>query len=76
MNLYFVQRTDKIGLDQYDSFVCAAEDRAQALAMKPHESVRDGDGTWSDNVVATPIGVASDLIFAEPVVILASFNAA
>lgn len=43
LKLYLVSRTDKIGYDEYDSFIIAAESRIEARAVHP-----DGRNGWND----------------------------
>jgi hypothetical protein len=35
MKIYMVERTDQVGYDEYDSFVCVAHDETQARWMVP-----------------------------------------
>lgn len=72
LNLYLVARTDKLGYDEYDSMIVAAESIDAARSMRPGI----GDWTWTsqDNLTVSQIGIASEDI-TEPKVILSSFNA-
>lgn len=45
MNIYLVERTDKIDYDQYIGFVCAAESEDQARHMNPTY-----DGEFDNNL--------------------------
>ena len=45
MNIYLVERTDKIDYDQYTGFVCAAESEDQARHMNPTY-----DGEFDNNL--------------------------
>lgn len=88
MNLYLVSRTDDIGYDEYDAFVCAAESEEQARKMLPfdEELVREETEEnirnltiweWTNdlnNIEVTHIGKADEK-YTKPTVILASFNA-
>jgi hypothetical protein len=44
MNIYKVSRTDTVGWDQYDAFVCIAETEEAARNMHPYED--DHDDIW------------------------------
>lgn len=46
MNIYKVERTDKWSYDNYDAFVCVAQNEEQARWMmpNPHYEVRRDDG--------------------------------
>lgn len=88
MNLYLVQRTDPIGYDEYDSFVCAAESEEQARKMLPfdEELVREETEEnirnlifweWTNDlnkIKVEYIGKADEK-YKKPTVILSSFNA-
>lgn len=90
MNLYLVSRTDSIGYDEYDAFVCVAESEEQALSLHPDGGtiewfftkadgthyIRNCDFGWhfGERAVAKYIGKADEK-YKEPTVILASFNA-
>lgn len=37
MNIYLVERTDSVGYDEYDSFVCVAMDEDTARHISPDE---------------------------------------
>ena len=89
MNLYLVSRTDTPDYDEYDAFVCAAENEEQALSLHPGGGTIEGffaaDGTYyirncdfewhfGERAVAKYIGKADEK-YTEPTVILASFNA-
>lgn len=46
MKIYKVSRTDRIGYDQYDAFICIAETAEDARRMHPNddeETYDDGD---------------------------------
>lgn len=55
MNIYSVKRTDTIGWDEYDSFVCYAKTEKDARSIFPHSSYErkvskfNEEGAW-DNV--------------------------
>lgn len=89
MNLYLLRRTDTIGYDEYDAFVCAAENEEQALSLHPDGGtieeffaadgthyIRNRDFEWhfGKRAVAKYIGKADEK-YTKPTVILASFNA-
>ena len=88
MNLYLVSRTDSIGYDEYDAFVCAAENEEQARKMLPfdEELVREETEEnirnlifweWTNDlnkIKVEYIGKADEK-YTKPTVILASFNA-
>lgn len=57
MNIYKVERTDRWGYDDYDSFVCYANDEEEAKHLSPDgyhgwhiDSFKwqNKDGTWSE----------------------------
>jgi hypothetical protein len=77
MNLYQVYRTDKIGYDEYDAMVVAADSDDEAFRLCDEESGCSGDdyATWAkpDHLLIRIIGTTlPDL---EAGVIIASFNA-
>lgn len=81
MNIYMVERTDgRVGYDEYDAFIVAAEDEADAVKFHPNgdEQVEPDPpyGSWpADRVTFSVklIGEAAPGI--ERGVVLASFNA-
>lgn len=84
MNLYLVSRTDDIGYDEYDAFVCAAESEEQARSMPPVKEwltseLLNSNIIWEwtnnlNNIKVEYIGKADEK-YTKPTVILASFNA-
>ena len=84
MNLYLLRRTDTIGYDEYDAFVCAAESEDQARSMPPANEwltseLLNSNIIWEwtndlNNIEVTHIGKADEK-YTKPTVILASFNA-
>lgn len=52
MNIYFVERTDEIGYDEFDSFVCVAHNEEEASRI--HPSYQNND--FYKNLIL-PIGV-------------------
>lgn len=46
MNIYLIQRTDKINWDEYDSFVCLAESEEIALSLSPMHYDKLGYIDW------------------------------
>lgn len=83
MNIYFVERTDTVDYDQFDSFVCYAENEIKAKEMFPknNKSFCDYNDFYScwiefskiDTLKVTLIGAHNGVT--EPAVILSSFNA-
>ena len=74
MNIYKVSRLDKVGYDEYDAFVVAATNEAEAtqfLLDKYHHTGVYAE--WSDKTTATLIGTTD--IYTEPTQILGSYNA-
>lgn len=91
MNFYLVERTDKWSYDDYDSFVCVAENEEQARWMTPDPEYH----MWKDGIRCFSYGEQkpAPLDFSswckdpvknlkvtllnptEPKVILSSFNA-
>lgn len=84
MKLFLVSRTDDIGYEEYDAFVCAAESEEQALRMLPDDDWRtreyvNGLIIWEwtkdlNKIKVEYIGEADEK-YTKPAVILASFNA-
>lgn len=84
MNIYWVARTDKVGYDEYDSFVVVAPNKHAALYTHPDQFCPtwktgpwDGDnprGTWTKvgNVEVALVGKADN---DEYRIVCASFNA-
>jgi hypothetical protein len=81
MNLYLVERRDRIGYHEFDSFVCRAETESEARAMHPND---DGSPTLYSDGRVWPVGDRSTLVVTwigeartiiTPGVVLASFNA-
>lgn len=84
MNLYLVKRTDEIGYDEYDAFVCAAESAEQARSMPPVDEWLTGEllssniiWEWTNdlNKIKVEYVGKADEKYTKPTVILASFNA-
>ena len=88
MNLYLVSRTETIGYDEYDAFVCAAESEEQARKMLPfdeelvreeaEENIRNltiWEWTKDLNKIKVEYIGKADEKYTKPTVILASFNA-
>jgi hypothetical protein len=51
MNIYKVSRTDEVGWDEYDSFVCVAETAAAAKKVHPFDEYNNTEWppeTYSD----------------------------
>ena len=84
MNLYLVYRQDDCGYDEYDSFVCTAEDESVARLTHPSGDAYVWDRNWlfghcSDNTWPAPgklkvteLGTAAEGVSG---VLCASFNA-
>lgn len=79
MKLWLIQRTDRVGWDEYDSAVVAADDEVSARSINPDGSGRkwgDRYSSWCKSpelVDVTLLGTAKR--GTEAGVILASFNA-
>ncbi len=77
MNLYYVQRLERIGYDTYDSMVVAAESEADARKTHPGgDPVEDPYRLWTaaiDRLQVRLIGTAAEDVKAG--VICSSFNA-
>lgn len=75
MNLYLVKRTDRVGYDQYDAFVVAANSHVEAkkLLTKTYGGSDDLYHQWSDAVKSERIGISRD--YGTPTEILGSYNA-
>jgi len=84
MKLYLVERTDKIGWDEYDSFVCVADSEESARQINPIDSYSEWTGeSWDadgfdwvnpSTLKITEIGLAKEGL-ANGNIILSSFNA-
>ena len=85
MYIFLVQRTDKVGYDEYDSFICVANSESQARLMNPNYNEIENNlyfnfdypyiSDWVKNpnsLVVTKIGKADSN---QPRVILSSYNA-
>lgn len=86
--LYLVKRTDNVRWDEYDSFVCCAEDEDEARKIHPNGTMcfkKDMSddyreyftGAWTDKIETlevTCIGIAN-LSLRNRQVICASYNA-
>ena len=73
-SIYLVTRTDDVGYDEYDSFVCYASTKEEALNMEPTGGPPEYHGfPWSKDVTARLVGLTYQNV--ENSVILASFNA-
>lgn len=88
MKLFLVKRTDYVGYDEYDAFVCAAESEEQARKMLPfdEELVREEteenissliiwEWTKDLNKIEVEYIGEADEKYTKPAVILASFCA-
>lgn len=72
MYLYLVERTDQIYYEQYDSFVCVAENAGQALGMLPDPDL--STDYWTNdqaNLKCTWLGEAAPE-YRKPAIILTS----
>lgn len=47
--IYLVERTDEIGWDQYESFVCVANNGHESRRIHPDHHIKWGGEKWSDN---------------------------
>lgn len=84
MKLFLVKRTDYVGYDEFDAFVCAAESEEQARSMLPDDEWHMKEYViglimceWTkdlNKIEVEYIGEADEK-YTEPAVILASFNA-
>lgn len=90
MKIYKVKRTDDIGYDEYDAFVCVAPDMETAKNIKPGYrhglfvtlawDEQDGSSnfdTWTcdKNAVKVELLGIADATFDKTQILLASFNA-
>lgn len=79
MKIYLVSRNDRIDYDQYDSFVCVAEDENAARNMSPDSC--EWNENWNvwiarDRVGELTVKYVGEAEFGEdPYVVCASFNA-
>ena len=78
MKIYLIERTDRIGYDEYDSIIVIAKDEAEALEYQPSgdKEFSDYSDSWTntvDNIIVTLIGTATR--GSKSGVVLASFNA-
>jgi hypothetical protein len=83
MNIYLVERTDSVNYDEYDSFVCYAENEQKAIETFPknNKSFSDYDEFYNcwieiskiDTLKVTLVGAHNGI--KTPSVILSSFNA-
>jgi hypothetical protein len=75
MNIYLLDRTDKVDYDQYDSFVVVAKSPKQArdYVRSIHKPDRYSCDCWSDDNKAQLIGTTDKYV--SPEIILGSFNA-
>ena len=79
MNIYLVERTDNIGYEQYDSFICITKNEQEARETHPSEWDKN-EFEWQDwiefskinSLKVTMIGVSSEQ---KKRVVLTSFNA-
>jgi len=73
MNLYLIERTDRVGYDEYDSIVVAAENEEEALEMGPNWPDKDYGGCWAskEKLIIELIGTTTR----DRDVIITSFNA-
>jgi hypothetical protein len=71
MRIYLVERTDKVGWDEYESFVCAAKSTWSARKLQPDTY---GWVTNPETLKVKLIGEANKGI-TEPLVLHASFKA-
>ncbi|MEN6623829.1 MAG: hypothetical protein ABFD50_20050 [Smithella sp.] len=70
MNIYLVERNDKIRYDEYDAAVVAAESPEQAIKLLKDKHGVDPTGTWRYfDVTVTRV------VPTKPKIILESFNA-
>lgn len=73
MNIYIVSRFDDVSYDQYDAFVVAATNEAEATLFLLKNHPLDYYLSWSDKTSARLIGTTD--VYTEPTEILGSFNA-
>lgn len=76
MNIYLLKRDNKVGYDEYDGFVIAANTEDEARQMAAEEAADEGKNIWlspvSDDVRVVKIGIND---YPNPEIILDSFNA-
>lgn len=73
MNIYIVSRLDNVSYDQYDAFVVAAANEAEATQFLLKNHPPDYYSSWTDKTTATLIGTTD--VYTEPTEILGSYNA-
>jgi len=66
--LYLLERTDRVGYDEYDGCVVCAENEDEALLIAPWHS------SYNEDIETSLIGIANDNIRLNSMV-LGSFNA-
>lgn len=82
MNIYKVSRTDKIGYEEFDSFVTVAKDAESARNTHPRGANKNWDADWNGWVPSSKkssldvvhIGTSNEC-YHKGEIILASFNA-
>jgi len=72
MNIYLLERTGRVGYDEYEGFVIAADNETEARSLC--DSADEGD-IWGNqlDVTCTLIGIANDGVAKG--IVLGSFNA-
>lgn len=77
MNLYLIERIDKVHYDEYDSLVVAAESEDIAKTIHPNypQPRRISYDSWTteDKLEVTLIGITD--VYKETTVVHSSFNA-
>ena len=74
MNIYLIERTDKVDYDEYDAFVVVANSSKEARELLVQLYIRDKIyDSWSDNNKVNLIGTTTK--YKKTRVILGSFNA-
>jgi hypothetical protein len=74
MNIYLLERTDKLGYDDFDSAVVAAENEENAKSIQIGYTYNNISRSWTtpNNIKSTLIGIAAP--FTKSGIILASYN--
>lgn len=73
MHIYLIERTDRVGYDEYDSAVVVAQSEEQALELlkKKHPNDYTTYHCWGDFKSV----IIRELSLTAPAIILESFNA-
>lgn len=75
MNLYLVSRTDRVGYDEYDSMVVAAENEDDARLMKPYNADGYDWQDWTDHPETLTVELIGTALDNTSRVVITSYNA-